>query len=115
MAPLLVFVISLGVYVATLAPTVTGEDSGELIAAAYGWGVAHPPGYPLWTILAGLAVRVLPFASVAYRVNLLSAVLGSFSAAILCVILRRFFDCKSFTAAVGSLCFAMGLHLWSQA
>lgn len=47
-----VFFGSLGLYLFTLAPTVTGEDSGEFIAAAYGHGVAHPPGYPLWTLLA---------------------------------------------------------------
>ena len=29
-----------------------GGDSGELIAAAFRGGVAHPPGYPLYTMLA---------------------------------------------------------------
>src|SRR5436190_22017854 len=36
------------VYSWTLAPTVTLTDSGELIVAAQGVGVAHPPGFPLW-------------------------------------------------------------------
>jgi hypothetical protein len=39
-----------------VAPTVTLTDSGELIVAAYGLGVAHPPGFPLWVMLAHLAV-----------------------------------------------------------
>ncbi|MCL5269577.1 MAG: DUF2723 domain-containing protein, partial [bacterium] len=47
------FGIALGLYVRTMAPTVTLEDSGEFIAAAYCLGVAHPPGYPLWCLLAG--------------------------------------------------------------
>src|SRR6188768_3644586 len=34
-------------YASTRARTVTGEDSGELVTAAYQLGVAHPPGYPL--------------------------------------------------------------------
>ena len=46
---------SLGVYSWTLAPTVTLIDSGELILAAYGVGVAHPPGFPLYLVLAHLA------------------------------------------------------------
>ena len=50
-----VFVVALIVYSWTLAPTVTPTDSGELILAAYGLGVAHPPGVPLWVMLAHLA------------------------------------------------------------
>lgn len=112
---LAVFSISLGLYLATLAPTVTGEDSGELITAAYGWGVAHPPGYPLWTMLAGVFVKIIPFASAAYRVNLLSAVLAASAAVVVCRILRRFFQVPAGIAVAGALCMAIGRHLWSQA
>jgi len=49
-----VFVISLAVYAYTVAPSVTLEDSGELVVAADYLGVPHPPGYPIWTILAWL-------------------------------------------------------------
>src|SRR5436853_2617365 len=38
-------------YSATRARTVTGEDSGELITAAYQLGVARPPCYPIWVLL----------------------------------------------------------------
>ena len=43
---------SLAAYILTLAPTVTLEDSGELVVAADYLGVPHPPGYPIWTLLA---------------------------------------------------------------
>ncbi|HLF82731.1 MAG TPA: DUF2723 domain-containing protein, partial [Blastocatellia bacterium] len=49
---LLVFIASLVVYTRTLAPTVTLVDSGELIVAARSLGVAHPPGFPLYVLLA---------------------------------------------------------------
>ena len=39
------------------------------------FGVAHPPGYPLFTILAKLFIYI-PVGSTAYRVNLLSCFLG---------------------------------------
>ena len=42
----LVFLTTIAVYLRTLPPTVTGEDSGEFVAAAYTMGIAHPPGYP---------------------------------------------------------------------
>jgi len=35
------------------APGLTFEDAGELVAAAHHFGVPHPPGYPLWTLVAG--------------------------------------------------------------
>jgi len=60
------------VYLLTLAPTVTFEDSGELITAAFNLGVAHSPGYPLFTLL-GRIFTFLPFGTIAFRVNLMSA------------------------------------------
>lgn len=111
----LVFVACMGVYALTLAPTVTAEDGGELIAAAYGGGVAHPPGYPLWTLLARASIMLLPLGSVAYRVNLLSAVLAASAATVLFHSLRRFFEVGSLVAGATALCFGLGRHLWSQA
>lgn len=60
-------------YLLTLCPTVYVGDSGELVTAAYELGVAHPPGYPLYVLLARLAT-LFPFGEIAFRVNLLSAV-----------------------------------------
>jgi thioredoxin-like negative regulator of GroEL len=45
------FFIALVVYTLTLAPTVTLEDSGELIVASDYLGVPHPPGYPIWSLM----------------------------------------------------------------
>ncbi|XP_043930364.1 transmembrane protein 260 isoform X2 [Protopterus annectens] len=71
------------VYIKTLHPSVAGGDSGELITASYELGVAHPPGYPLFTLLATLAIKAFPLGSVAYRVNLLSGLLGAAAASLL--------------------------------
>nr|XP_048709012.1 transmembrane protein 260 isoform X7 [Caretta caretta] len=70
-------------YVATLPPSVPGGDSGELITAAYELGVAHPPGYPLFTLLAKLVIGLFPFGSIAYRVNLFCGLLGAAAASLL--------------------------------
>src|SRR6266513_3160022 len=50
-----VFFVALRLYSWTLGPTVTLTDSGEVIVVARGLGIAHPPGVPLWIILAHLA------------------------------------------------------------
>jgi len=40
------------------------------------FGAAHPPGYPLFTILAKLVIEALPYGSTAFRVNVLACLLG---------------------------------------
>ena len=87
------FILSLAVYTFTLAPTVTLEDSGELVVAADYLGVPHPPGYPLWTILAWLFQKIFFFIKYmghpnpAWGVNFLSAFFGSLSSATVAVLI----------------------------
>jgi hypothetical protein len=50
-------VVVLVVYVLTLYPSIPGGDSGELVAEACTLGHAHPPGYPLFTLLYHAAFR----------------------------------------------------------
>ncbi|XP_010846000.1 PREDICTED: transmembrane protein 260 isoform X4 [Bison bison bison] len=78
-----VFAAVAAVFTLTLPPSPPGGDSGELITAAHELGVAHPPGYPLFTLVAKLAILLFPFGSVAYRVNLLCGLFGAAAAALL--------------------------------
>src|SRR5882724_4199095 len=80
-----VFVATLLLYSWTLAPTVTLTDSGELIVVAHGLGVAHPPGFPLWIILAHLA-SLVPLGNVAVRINFLSALFAALASAMLTLV-----------------------------
>jgi hypothetical protein len=57
-------------YALTMAPTIGHTDSGELSAVAYTFGVAHPTGYPLFTLLGWLWTRI-PLGSVAMRLNVM--------------------------------------------
>ncbi len=113
LAPIIAGLLSLGIYLSTLAPTVTSEDSGELIAAAYSFGVPHPPGYPIWTILCGLFIRIVPFGEVAWRSNLFSAVSAATAIGILCsgLMLLRIGHMIAFST---SLVIAFGAVFWSQ-
>ena len=83
-----VFVVALLLYTVTLAPTVTLVDSGELIVAAQGLGVAHPPGFPLWVMLAHLA-SLLPFGNVAVRINFSSALFAALACAMLTLVVAE--------------------------
>jgi Protein of unknown function (DUF2723) len=83
-ASLATLVTLLALYVFTLAPTVVGGDSGELTAAAVTGGVPHPPGYPVFALLARLFAALPLGSSIAWRVNLLSAVATAAAASLLC-------------------------------
>jgi hypothetical protein len=83
-----VFVVALLLYTVTLAPTVTLVDSGELIVAAHGLGIAHPPGVPLWVMLAHLA-SLVPFGNVAVRINFSSAVFAALACAMLTLVVAE--------------------------
>jgi len=78
----LVFVVAMALYSHTLAPTVTLVDSGEVTMAARTLGVAHPPGFPLYVLLAHL-VSLVPIGNVAVRVNFASALFAALAAAML--------------------------------
>ena len=89
---ILVFLSSLLVYTITLAPTVTLVDSGELIVAARSLGVAHPPGFPLYVVLAHLATMI-PVGSVAVRVNFASALFAALACAALSLVVIEAMIC----------------------
>ncbi|MDE1171568.1 MAG: DUF2723 domain-containing protein [Verrucomicrobium sp.] len=78
----LVGLVTFALYLFTLAPSVTLEDSGEYTTAAVTLGVCHPPGYPLWTLLTHTFVSLFPFGNVAWRVNLFSALFGALANAV---------------------------------
>ncbi len=103
----------LGIYLLTVGHTVTGEDSGELIAAAYSLGVPHPPGYPLWTMLAKLAILVVPCGEVAWRVHLLSASCATAAGALAgWAVWHETDDAPAGVATAWLLCW--GLEQWTQ-
>ncbi len=80
---ILAFVGIWAVYLWTLAPEQTLEDSGELCTASYYAGIPHPPGYPFWSIYSWFWTWILPFGNVAWRVE----VGESFAAAMGCGLL----------------------------
>ena len=87
--PLAIFLGSLVLYIYTLAPSVPPQgDAGELITVAYTLGIAHPPGYPLFTLLAHL-FTYLPINSIAWRVNLFSALAHSLTLVFVYLIIEK--------------------------
>ena len=70
------------VYVQTIASTVEFIDSGELATVPHVLGVAHPTGYPLWTLIAHI-FSTLPIAKEEIaRLNIFSAFITASAAVI---------------------------------
>ncbi|MDK2857712.1 MAG: hypothetical protein PWQ89_831 [Verrucomicrobiota bacterium] len=91
----LTFLIALVVYTLTLAPTVTLEDSGELVTASDYLGVPHPPGYPIWSLLTWAfqwvfhKVSYHGYPNPAWAVNFFSAFTGALACGVLALLVSR--------------------------
>jgi hypothetical protein len=101
LAAVLVFLVALLIYRLTLAPTVTLVDSGELTAAARFLGVAHPPGFPLYLILAHL-ISLLPLGSIAVRINFASAIFAALACGMLTLVAAELIAGSSFASKLRS-------------
>jgi hypothetical protein len=106
-------VVALTVYALTLYRTVPGGDSGELIGAVASGGVIHPPGYPLYALL-GSAFIHFPVGSLAFRLNLLSAVCDALAAALLARAVARSSGSSAGGLVAGTL-FAFSPGAWRYA
>src|SRR4051794_845275 len=107
-------IVALVVYCRTLYPAITWGDSPELTAAAYQAGVPHPTGYPLYMLLSHSLLRLFPLGSVAYRMNLLSAICAAGAVALTYFLGWRI--ARSRLAGVtAALMLAFSATFWSQA
>ncbi|MEO0079716.1 MAG: DUF2723 domain-containing protein [candidate division WOR-3 bacterium] len=99
-------------YLACLSPTVGPGDSGELTLAALKLGIAHPPGYPLFTWL-GRLVSLFPVEP-ALATNFLTALIGAAASSLL-YLAGRGLGLGRASSAVASLGFAFSSTFWQQA
>jgi len=115
---------SLALYVRTAAPTVLTADSGEFQFVPYIAGIAHPTGYPLYTMLGWLWSHALPLGDVAYRMNLFSALWAALAVALLYLTSVLFLRLASpnipqgglyVSALVAAATLAVSQTFWSQA
>jgi hypothetical protein len=64
-------------YASTTARDILPADSGEFQLITAEWGIAHPPGYPLYTMIGAVWTHLVRLGSLPYRSNLLSAALAA--------------------------------------
>ncbi len=115
------FVISFAIYLLTMSPSVSYIDSGELAGAFSTLGVAHPTGYPLFTIISYLW-NLLPLGITPIKqLNLLAALLTAISVVdfynIILILKAQLFgkiDKLEFPSFSFALLYAFGITIWQQ-
>lgn len=107
---------SLALYTATAAPSVATifDDSLEFQVVLPTLGIAHPSGYPLYTLLGKLVTLLLPFRDPAGRANLFSALCAAAAAGLLYLAARKLAGSRP-AALVATTAFAISPAWWSQA
>ena len=116
---------ALAVYCRTVAPGLDFIDSGELSTVACTLGVAHPSGYPLFTLLGWIFAHLPTAQGAVARLNIMSAILCAAAVAVLVLVFRRVClaalkktageSALIVPACTGALMLAFSSTFWSQA
>ena len=111
----------MAIYIATLAPTTAFWDTSEYIAAAKVLGIPHPPGNPLFTLMAHVWGLLPLAASYAARINLFAAATSAATAALWFLVAERWLReivperwPRYGAAFAGSLVGATSWTVWNQ-
>ena len=108
-------------YIVTLAPTTQFWDTSEYIAAARVLGIPHPPGNPLFTMMAHVWGMLPLAAGYAQRINLFAATTSAVAAACWFLVGERFLRdivpaplVRRCAATAGALVGATAFTVWNQ-
>ena len=101
----LAFGLPLAIYIASAYHDVGYWDVGEMDTVPYILGIAHPPGFPLYTLIGWAFTHLVPIGSVAFRMSLLSAL----AMAGVCWLIFRI------AGIAAALLYAFGEDVWAHA
>lgn len=105
------FAFSFIVYISGVSASVYGGDSGDIILASWFGGVAHPPGYPLNTMIGWIFTH-LPFeATIAFKANLTAAFLQALGIALLYLLLKKLTS-NVYASLLGAAALAVNPLYW---
>jgi len=106
-------VIPLAIYLMTLEPALIGGDTSWFALQVTEMSVMVPTGYPVFSMLEKLFTYI-PFGSIAYRLNLFSAVFGSLTVLFLFLSVNKLVK-NSIVSFASSMIFAFSVPFWEVA
>jgi tetratricopeptide (TPR) repeat protein len=104
--------IALVVYYLTTCRSVWIGDSGEFALALDSFGICHPPGYPLFTLLGRVFVLAMPFLRPIFACGVFNILVAAAAVAVLYLIFSR--RLGSWLASILSLLFAFSPVFWAE-
>jgi tetratricopeptide (TPR) repeat protein len=108
-----VAVLLFALFLITMSSTVHYEDSGLFGMMCYYWGVAHPPSYPLYTLVCPPFAHI-PFISPIHGVAIFSALNAAIACFFIALIVTRLSGIV-WAGAIAALVYGVSDSLWSQA
>jgi hypothetical protein len=108
------FAVPLVVLLASVRTAVGFWDTGDLQTVAWIAGIPYPTGFPGYVIVGWVWTHAVPFASVAARLNALSAVAVASGAATVAA-LALLLDAAAVVAVLGGFTFAFAHTVWARA
>lgn len=111
---LLLWLLLSPVYLLTMSGTVGHADTFEFQVVAPQLGIAHPTGYPLYLLLGKVWTVIIPFGSVAWRLNVGTAVYALLAASLLYLAGLRLLR-HPIPALLGAAALGLTPTFWSQA
>lgn len=86
--PVPLFLAVFALYARTAAPGTLFGDPSEYQFIPAILGIAHPPGYAFYTLLAKLWQLLVPIGTIAFRTNVLSAAMGAWAVTVVYLLVR---------------------------
>lgn len=111
---LVIAILFLALYLSTQSHSIFGGDAGDLVSAASTLGVAHPPGYPLYTVVANMLIKYVNYGTPAWRVSLLSSISIAVSMGMVTLLGLLLFN-RVIPAVLGSLILGLTYIYWLYA
>ncbi|EGG21538.1 transmembrane protein [Cavenderia fasciculata] len=108
---LFIFITSFIIYVKTQYPDVSGGDAGELIITAHQLGIAHPPGYPLFTMFGHFFDSIIPFGTVAWKVSTMSSFFGAICSSVIYLVIKLWIN-DNWCGMVSAYLFTFSPLIW---
>lgn len=108
------FAVPLVIFACSLGSEPAAWDTAEMQGVPYILGIAHPTGFPLYTLLGFLFAHAFAFGSIALRMNLFSAICVS-TASLLLYRAARELRVPAPCGVVAALWFSVGGVVWTHA
>lgn len=105
----LVFLAAFGFYLAGASPSVAARDAADMSLAAWSLGVAHPPGYPLYSVLGRAWLAIFPWGNPGYGLAVLSCLAAAGAVYFLFLSVRRRYGLWAGLSAAAILLFSAPL------